>query len=217
MKDSEFNVQPHIYVWHRCTVWQSDCHQWVGYQLIPATDYPHYANVLKGNSCITALHCIHKSVACVAHTHLDLLLHLIFKNLYCQFCEKGHYVACAKFSLGLAFLWNKNHFKAQFFMHLNIKMQHFDCGTNRDKCHHFTLYHSRLNKDKELHKYFFNVWMQRYFFTPPTYYLHSIPSSHSIGSPRGHLGFSLYPWLVERTHPSSTRMQILNRKIDSKW
>lgn len=56
------------------------------------------------------------------------------------------------------------------------------------------------------------------FFSPPppTHHPHSIPSSHRKGSLRGHLGFSLNPWQVDRTHPSSTRIQILIRKIKSK-
>lgn len=53
------------------------------------------------------------------------------------------------------------------------------------------------------------------FLHPPTHHPHSIPSSHHTASLRGHLGFSLNPWLVETTHPSSTRIQILIRKIDS--
>lgn len=72
----------------------------------------------------------------------------------------------------------------------------------------------RWNKVRNWHNYC--TYGCKDISSPPTHYPRSIPSSHHIGSLRGHLGFSLDLWLLEETHPSSTRIQILNRKVDSR-
>lgn len=72
----------------------------------------------------------------------------------------------------------------------------------------------RWNKLRNWHNYC--MYGCKDISSPPTHYPRSIPSSHHIGSLRGHLGFSLDLWLLEETHPSSTRIQILNGKVDSR-
>lgn len=72
----------------------------------------------------------------------------------------------------------------------------------------------RWNKLRNWHNYC--LYGCKDISSPPTHYPRSIPSSHHIGSLRGDLGFSLDLWLLEETRPSSMRIEILNRKADSR-